>query len=145
TPSPAATSPARSPRDSAGAGSASRSTPTTWPAPGCASTSLVAPRAIPQQGEVPGEAVFQVGVDLAQPVDFVGGDAAAVTQVGRGLAQRPRQAGQAGLQLLQAAVEGFAVEVLGDAPEAAGVGEGQLVAPALVVLLQRRAGQEGEQ
>ena len=89
----------------AAAGSASRSTPTTWPARGCASrTAGHAPRRpVPQQGEVPGEALLQVVVEVAQQADVVGGDAAAVAQRrrcrGRAAARsRPgwRAAGRAG-------------------------------------------------
>src|SRR5439155_1042712 len=101
--------------------------------------------AVAQQRQVPGEALFQVLVDLRQHGDVVHGNAAAVAQLRGAGADDAGQVGERDAHAFETSVEGLAVQVLRDPPETARVGEGQLLPAVLLDLLYGRRGQEGVQ
>ena len=82
-------------------------------------------RSVPQQREVPREAIFQVQMQIAQHVGVVAGEKPAVAQHGLAWPIVRSISPRVARTVAKPVVEGGAVKVFGDAPEAAGVGEGQ--------------------
>src|SRR5205823_612920 len=98
----------------------------------------------PEQVEVPGEAFFQVFVDVGHVGDVVSGDAAAVAHLRVAAADEAANLVELRLEAGHAAIERLAVLRLADVPELAGLGEGDLGLAILVELLDGGAAEQAE-
>src|SRR5271170_4143100 len=78
-----------------------------------------------EQVQMPVEAIFHVAMDVGQDANLASGDRTAVAQFGVVLRDQSFEFQQHVMDQLQAGVQSVALDVFGDAPEPAGVGEGK--------------------